>query len=175
MGLISQNHTIILENLIMLPIEIRKLLFVVLPWTYGGSENYKELVLNTARSMKIPFMMITEFLNNDKLAFLRCASDILLNIQDTDAYSATIAEYLYAQNLLILGSRISYPEYIENDIYYISTSYQELPTVIERSIRNLEEEKTKCAQNSEKIHNLLNWNASMTNWLLSYELALKSI
>lgn len=105
----EQNHIEVLN--ILEKIKTSKMLpdfTVVLPLNYGD-EKYKEFLLDNI-NYSYPIVVSTEFLTHDKISELRCLSDIMIHVQNSDQFSSSVLEYIYAGNVLINGTWLEYIE-----------------------------------------------------------------
>ncbi len=103
----AQNHSIMIDSIIenkdILP-KNSVLLFLL---TYGESYDLTrqfEMLDNNA----IPFMVFDKFIDNEKLFDVQNATDLFIHIQDTDANSAFMQEFLLCDALVLNGAWLRY-------------------------------------------------------------------
>lgn len=112
----EQNHIEVL-NIIENLKDLNKKITIVLPMNYGNKDNLSKIkAVIDNYSYKI---IISEvFLNDKEIAKIRYISDVMIHVQDSDQFSASVAEYLYSENVVINGNWIKYDEYEDLGIYY---------------------------------------------------------
>lgn len=134
----SQHQDLLIEYLESLPYNIKNKLFIVVPMTYSRIDNnYIENVEKALQNSSIKGKILTDYMTYTQMADLSIASDIYVNSRDTDAFSNSMKEQLFAGTLMIQGKwleydeldAISWPRVIIND-------RTELPTVVRDIIEN---------------------------------------
>lgn len=156
-GIPTQQHLKMIEALTALPQEVKQELYVLFPMTYGLDANYLSVVKQSIQKMGIPYKILTERLPLDDLLTLRIMTDIAVNIQISDAMSASIQEHLMARNLLIAGNWLPYSVFHENGIYYRTTSLDHLTNSVMWAVENYQSVKIFLRNNTEKIYRLSSW------------------
>lgn len=107
----AQQHLAALESLSKMPAEAFGRLALVLQMGYGISNAaYLEAIRDQCSGLPCPCLILTEYLSESDLARLRLAADVFIHAQTTDAFSATIQEYLYAGAVLVNPVWIPYTE-----------------------------------------------------------------
>lgn len=80
----------------------------VLPLTYPKSIAYINEVENCIKNSKFKYRLLTNFMSDEEVSYLRIASDVMIQLQTTDMLSASMLEYMYAKNIVITGSWLPY-------------------------------------------------------------------
>ena len=106
---ISQNHHKLLDAIEKIQSQLPENLCLVFPFTYGGTELYKKEIKQRLETCGIHYIMYTNFLSLDKLVALRKSSDIFIHMQSSDAYSASVQEYLLCDTAVINATWLRYP------------------------------------------------------------------
>lgn len=158
-GSTAQQHEWMINSLMKLPIAIKERLFVIIPMTYGGTLKYIEYIEQLMNNVNIPYKILSNYLCNREVAQLRIASDIVLNIQITDAFSASLQEHLYAGNILIIAEWLKYSTLDENSVFYLKTKECNITKMIEYSVENFQYLRTKSCYNKEKIYKISAWES----------------
>lgn len=154
----GQQHIKLFEIIKSLPNDIKRKLFLFIPMTYGlPNSEYLEEVKLCAYNTDIPYHVFTERLNEDELAELRMRSDVVVNIQITDAFSSSLIEHIYAGSILIAGEWLPYSILLDAGIHYHSASIANLGDVLKSVINNNVRERITLKQNIEKARLLSSW------------------
>jgi len=155
----GQQHYVIISALQKLPKTTKDKIFVFFPMTYGSPDNnYINDIEKLLRKTEIPFYIFRETLSDDNLSKLRLQTDIVLNIQVTDALSASITEHLYAGNILIAGEWLPYSIFSDYGIKYITTSIDNIVANLNTAINTLENLQVFAEQNIIGTKNLASWD-----------------
>lgn len=105
----SQNHIKILDAIDEVRSQLPNNICLVFPFTYGGTEQYKVEIEQRLQSIGIKYIIYTDYLTLDELVALRKSSDIFIHMQRSDAYSASVQEYLLCDVAVINASWLEYP------------------------------------------------------------------
>ena len=161
----QQQHIIMIDVLRKLPEETKNKIHVVIPMTYGFIESYYQEVQKELDASGLSYVILLRFLQPEELAVLRMTSDIVVNTQTTDAFCGALQEHLYCQNVVIIADWLDYPEYEDNNIFYIKTTEENLYDNIHYAINNYSVLKEKTIDNRMKLKKLTSWNSTITNWV----------
>lgn len=164
----AQNHLRILNETEKLPTDILGRIFLLIPLTYGATESYVRDVREALTKVGVPYALFTNRLSSDSIAIIRLVSDIVVNMQETDAFSASLREHLYCGNVLIVGDWLDYVQLDRRQVFYKRASFEGLvPSIIE-TVKNLDEYKRASASNRQKMIDLTSWDAVIGAWAESY-------
>lgn len=170
-GTRAHQHVLILKELLSLDTNVAKKIRLILPLNYGLPEGYLEEILNAVIELNIEYKVFTEFLTGDDLAHLRNMVDIMVNLQTTDAFSASMREVFYCGGVVINGSWLPYQFLKEKGIYYEEVdSVQMLPELIQKIVDQFDHYKKRCKENPAKIYELTSWNGLISEWRKVIEL-----
>lgn len=154
----AQQHLRIIESVSALPSRLKEKIHIVIPMTYGQVDNnYKESIVNALSEAKLSFTMLDKSLNKTELADLRLQSDLVINIQTTDALAASLVEHLYAGSILIVGDWLPYSVFDDYSIHYIKTDINDLIGKIIDVINHFEMYKELCKENILNTERLSSW------------------
>ncbi len=104
----------------------------------------------------------------DDNANIKLCSDVMINILQTDSFSGSMQEFLYANNIVITGSWLPYKLFDELGVYYHKIDSAEmLAGKLTEVLSNLNKEKTM--QNVQIINSLSSWGNNIQNWIKAYE------
>lgn len=168
-----KNHEYMINEIIELS-KKRSNIFVFIPLTYGDEthrEKIKKLCDNSFKKYDINYKILENYMTNEEIAKFRKANDIMINIQDTDAMSASMQESLYAGNIVINGSWLPYTELLENGAYYETIDKLEKGTLSEKIqyiINNFDELKGKTKVNKKIIYERSSWEINIKSWIEVY-------
>lgn len=163
----QQRHLDILKTVQKVAGESRNIT-VLFPLNYGDSK-YKTQLIAELDKYDLDIKTSIHFLPSCEIAKLRYISDIMIHMQDSDQFSASIVEYLYAENVLINCSWIDYKELKEWGVYYREVlNYNELEMTLIDTIKNIDVEKNKL--NARLILNSkLDWEVVIEKWNKLYQ------
>lgn len=167
-GIEQQQHLHIIDAIENLDQEIKKKAFVLVPMTYGLDIDYKAVVEKQLVKLKIPYKILDQNLTIENICRLRIITDIAINIQKTDAFSATIQEHLFAKNVLIVGDWLPYSKLDDFNVFYFRTEKESLNQKIEYCITNFTTLKEETKNNIERMNAITSWNANLKNWIAIY-------
>lgn len=164
-----QQHEQILKVLCLLPQEIKDKLFLIIPFSYGGTDEYKNLIEMRALETGIKYDFVRTFLDKDQLASLRCNSEIFIQLQQTDQFSASMLEYGYFGNIIITGSWLPYQELRDIDTFLSVERIDHLIIKLSEILDNIDEYRIKAGHNSILFKKLLSWDKLIIDWCKLYE------
>lgn len=167
-GSAGQQHLTILDAFSNLDDSLKEQVFLLLPMTYGVTIEILKQVREQLNLLEIDYLILTEDLTSEDVSRLRLASDIAINIQVTDAFSASIQEHLYSQNIVIVGDWLPYDKLEQGGVYYIKTSLENLNLHIEETITNYPIIKERSLVNKERMHQLSSWDVVTRDWVKLY-------
>ena len=142
-------------------------LFIILPMTYPISfelKNYIQSIRDYLQQHNYDFRIFNEYLNDDKLLYLRKCSDVFIHAQTTDASCATVQEYLLSDCTILNGEWLHYPELEEYGIpYYTFESLNHIGPCLIEAIDNPDKYRPTL-QLKEKIAQK-GWNYQIKLWI----------
>ena len=165
----THKHLELLKGLQTLPVETLKGWSLVLQMTYGSNDDsYFETVKDAAEALPCHALVLTEFMDGTESAYLRLAADAFVLAIPTDAFSASLQEYLYAGAQVLRAKWLRYPQLEELGIE--TTEFDDLAQVPELLKKALgqelsAEEKAKRAMLKHKY----SWSTVRDGWLALYE------
>ena len=164
----AQNHIIMIdafcENLKDLP----RNYILVFPMTYSGTDDYKESIRDLLEERKLRYKIYDSYLPMDNLFHLRRSADMFIHIQDTDANSAAVREYLLTDTKVLNGSWLRYKELEKDNIpYYIVSDFNSLKDDIKIAL------KQPCKTISPELRRQIEgygWEKQIRLWIDFFEL-----
>lgn len=106
----AQNHLVMLDaiakNTQFLPSDYCALI----PLSYGpAKEQLKSELSEKCKELGIRYHILSDYMTIEQVAALRFVSDLMIHIQPTDAYNASLQEFLLGGTDVINGSWLEYP------------------------------------------------------------------
>lgn len=174
----GKNHEYMIDEIVKLNQKFKNL-FIIIPMTYGNSEHrekIKKYCEENLQKKNVQYIILENYMEEREVAILRKNTDIMINVQNTDALSASMMETLYAENIVINGSWLNYNELLENGVYF-ETIPEIKPGVLSSKIDyilnnyNMLKEKTKV--NKEIIYRMNNLDDIIKDWMKVYNMVLE--
>lgn len=141
-----------------------------LPLTYGAPKHEKEKIINHFYTKKVDFVYFDHYLSVTQVCMIRYASDIFINLLTTDAFSNSMREYLYAENIVITGEWLPYGGLLQKGYYFKTLdTIDAIGEVSAFVIENIDEEKKYCRVNDDTLLDYADWSLIIKEWLKIYE------
>lgn len=119
----ENNHRKFLECLSKLPSTISDKYHIIFPLTYGDKTGvYTDEIIAKSKNIEASFTFLTEYLNWEELAKLKIISDVYIHCPTTDGLSAFLTEFLYTNNLAIVGAWLPYKTFTNFKLGYLTFS-----------------------------------------------------
>lgn len=164
----AQQHETMIECIKRLPKKAKDAMQFVFPLTYGDPA-HKEKVKAILHRSSLNYLVLEEFLYADENAYIKLASDIMINILQTDSFSGSMQEFLYAGNIVITGSWLPYELFDSSGIVYEKIDEpQALTSKLFECYEGFEEFRKKLGANEAIIHELSSWSVTIEQWLAVY-------
>ena len=165
----AQQHEKIIENILKLDEKLLNKIQFIFPMTYGDNV-HKENIKSILESTNLDYKVLEEFLYTDNNSYIKLASDIMINVLETDSFSGSMQEFLYADNIVVTGSWLPYELFdIEGINYYKIDNIIELGSMLYKMVVNLDEDKRNLSDNKIIINKLSSWKNNLNNWIEVYE------
>ena len=141
----------------------------IFPLTYGNKQ-YKAQVITRLKETTLDYLILDTFLYKDDNAAIKLASDIMINLLETDSFSGSMQEFLYADNLVITGSWLPYALFDQEGIHYLKIdTLPELSETLLTALQTYQSLKPSLQHNREIIYKLSSWQKNIQNWIDVYE------
>ena len=164
----AQQQLEALEAIAKMPEERLRRLTLILQQTYGENDpDYIRKTRELATSLPCQTVVLTQFMGPEESAMLRLSADVFVQSIKTDAFSASMQEYLYAGACVLQGAWLDYPQLKEMNIaLHPFSAFDQLPALIEKAmdgeIRGLPGEERAL------LPRLYSWDAVRESWLKMY-------
>lgn len=165
----AQHQLEVVEALSALPKETLSHMTLVLQQTYVKRDPaYMERVRQAAEALPCQTVVLRDFLDLTETARLRLCADLFILAISTDAFAASMQEYLYAGAVFLMGDWLGYPQLDELGIPINRFhEYKELPALVEQAMNG------KLSKAADEQRALLpghySWDAVRKDWLGLYE------
>ena len=165
----THKHLELLRGLRTLPEETLKGWTLVLQMTYGSNDDaYFDTVKEAAEAMPCHTLVLTEFMDGTESAYLRLAADAFVLAIPTDAFSASLQEYLYAGAQVLRANWLRYPQLEELGIETTPFSaLSEVPALLQEAL--CRELTPAEKQNRAMLKEKYSWKSVSAGWLKLYE------
>ena len=167
-GSSGQRHLEMIKMLNELPNEIQKQIYVVFPMTYGAEPSYVNKVSEALSNNYYSYDVLLNRLDSKQLFDLRRLTDIAINIQITDAFSGSIQEHIFCENVLLVGEWLPYSMLKDAGIFYKITSLDNLSSSFVDVFYNYETYRKKCFNNKMLMYGLTSWAGLKDKWRAMY-------
>lgn len=166
---VAQQQLKVLKALSALPREQLKKITLVIQQTYCKDDPvYMQQVRDYASSMPCASVVMTEFMDDMETAWLRLASDMFILAITTDAFCATLSEYLYAGAIVVRGDWLVYQQLIDMGITLPTFhEFEEIPALVQRGLKG--ELQPLSQEDRDRFPSLYSWDAVRPEWLKLYE------
>lgn len=165
----AQHQLEVVEALSALPKETLSHMTLVLQQTYVKRDPaYMERVRQAAEALPCQTVVLRDFLDLTETARLRLCADLFILAISTDAFAASMQEYLYAGAVFLMGDWLGYPQLDELGIPINRFhEYKELPALVQQAMNE------KLQRSTDEQRALLpahySWDAVHKDWLGLYE------
>ena len=170
-GAQCQQHLEVLRVIEKFPQHIKDKIFLVIPIAYGLNQSYY-LKLNKELEMSgCCFRCFSEFMDSEIISYFRVSTDVFIHAQTSDAFSASVQEYLYAEKLVFNPSWIRYSIIKERAGFFIEySSFDELKEKLLYSLENYDNENIKQLThiNQDIIYSISSWSVLRDMWYKCY-------
>jgi glycosyltransferase involved in cell wall biosynthesis len=142
---------------------------VLLQHTYAHDDPaYEAEVRTLAESLPGECVVLTDFMNDEESAYLRCAADVYLHTIRTDAFSSSMKEYLYAGARVAYGSWLTYPALQELELPVRSFDrFEDLPALVQDAFNGDWQPLDEAAR--QRLGSVCTWESLAKQWLALYE------
>lgn len=168
-GIESQQHLIMINAISMLSKSLRDSIHLIIPFTYGGKPEYKDEVITLLTNSDVSYTLLDKRLSDSQVTELRRISQVVINIQKTDSFSASLQEHMMAGSVMIVGDWLPYQMFDKVGLYMIKTSISTLQNNIERVLNDFEEYRIKSVNNTQRAYDFSSWHSVEEKWVDIYK------
>lgn len=162
----AQQHLKVLEALDSLDKNTKSKLKIVLPFTYGPIDNkYSFKIESSLKSIGIEYEILNEFMDEDEVATQCLRSNIMIQVQTTDAFSGSMLEFMYADNIIITGSWLPYDDLLKAGVFFRRVDkLQDIKKEINLLINNYQHYSSLCEMNRNALYLMSSWESNLSKW-----------
>ena len=129
--------------------------------------DYVRRTRELARSLPCETVVLTEFMNDMECAWLRLAADAFVLAITTDAFCATIREYLYAGARVMYGGWLDYRQLKDMGIDLPTFQrFEDIPALVKQAMDGSWPVLTQ--EQRQAFHSLYSVEALLPKWLALY-------
>lgn len=134
----EQHQDDCLREMMKLPAELREKIYVIVPMQYGRfDEEYIQRVHRAKSECDYECTILEEYVPFEVSAKLAVATDIYLHLRDSDAFSNSLKEHVYAGSTVVTGKWLKYIELEQMNAPIVSIeSIEELHNILSELIGN---------------------------------------
>lgn len=164
----AQQQLQVLQALQALPPQTLGRVTLVLQQTYCMDDaDYVRRTRELARSLPCETVVLTEFMNDMECAWLRLAADAFVLAITTDAFCATIREYLYAGARVMYGGWLDYRQLKDMGIDLPTFQrFEDIPALVKQAMDGSWPVLTQ--EQRQAFHSLYSVEALLPKWLALY-------
>lgn len=123
----AHNHLIIVDALSSIRDLLPQNTVLIFLMTYGPENHeYFQEIEKKLKLANFKYIIFYNFLSTTEVATIQKATDLFICIQDTDANSATLQEYLLCKTDIIIGEWLKYPQFEKYGLPYLKTPSKEI-------------------------------------------------
>jgi glycosyltransferase involved in cell wall biosynthesis len=161
---LAQQHFRIIEAIESLDDAHLQQCQFIFPLTYGDT-SYRQRLIKRLERVAFNYKILETFLYEDENAYVKLASDIMINILQTDSFSGSMQEFLYAGNVVITGEWLPYHTFEEAGVFWLKVPDTDaLEKTLSMAVEKLEILKKQTEKNRKVIASLSSWENTIENW-----------
>lgn len=165
----AQQQPEALRALLQLDKAFLQRITVILQHTYAHDDPAAEAEVR-ALGERLPgqCIVLTDFMNDEESAYLRCAVDVYLHTIRTDAFSSSMKEYLYAGARVAYGDWLRYPTLGEWQLPVRSfAAFDRLPQLVKDAFDGSWHPLDETQR--QRLGSHCKWQSLAVQWLELYE------
>lgn len=165
---VLQHHKII-DAIVEIIDSLPQNYLLIFPLTYHRDEKYVCELKRRLDENGLQYRCFETFLSELEVVMLRIVSDIYITIPESDAASASLLEYLAANNIVIAGDWLPYEMHSDLGLYFISSSLSDLSSNMKKIVSDFYDYKNKAAINTNLVISHFSWKKQILKWKKMYE------
>lgn len=167
---IGQQHLGVLKSINDYSSRLPENLYLLLPLTYGGPQNYKSSLKSWLEDSGLRYKLFSKFMPDREIALMRKASDVFINVQVSDQFSGSMQEHLFAENVVITGDWLPCKTLDERGVFMRKvSSVDDVGRELVHVANNLDSLRKDCLKNPDIIWELSSWEKNIQSWVGLYE------
>ena len=167
----AQRHEGIVNAIYEVKDQLPDNLTLLFPFTYARrpeNDRYTNTITEKAKALGFNVVVVDEYLDMMDLLKLRMATDVFVHVQDTDAGSRCVMEYVLCNKRIVHGAWVNYA-YLEDykpSCYFPVDKMENLGSVIVKACN------AKVEELPQEVRSIIlerGWNNKMTHWNAFFE------
>ncbi len=166
----AQQHLMVIEQIAIVKNKIHIPIKIILPFTYGPEDEIYISNLKTAlEKYELDYEFLFEFMTASEVASQCLRSDIMIQLQPTDAFSGSMQEYMYAGNLVVTGKWLNYSELKDNNVSFQEIEHiDDLGDFLVKAIAQGFDINEIRKSNRKPLYQLSSWGNNINKWYTIY-------
>lgn len=162
----AHQHMKLIEALSCIADDVKEKVIFVFPMTYpAGRTEYINKVKKSLEEHKLPYIILTEFMDFCLMGQYDIISDIMIHVQTTDTLSSTMLEEMYTGSVVIAGKWLPYQVLHNRKLYFLDAdTIEAVSHNIEDVVRNIDYYREKCKYNKDIIWKYHSWDSLISQW-----------
>ncbi len=167
----GNQHLEIIDRLCQLPERYRSRVALLVPLSYRpANRDYQASLCAALERGDLLYRLLDSPLSDQQVAMLRCATDILIHVPVSDAFSAAMLESLYAGGLLITGAWLPYSELRRAQISCDTISaLADLPGTVMNVLDDFDARRRGATDNRRRVRALVHPTNTVHSWIRIYD------
>jgi|GEM_PF-6286027 len=160
------NQIKILERVNHLSSEIKSGLHLIIPLQYGSNEDYEFQINKLLIGQNYSTTIITKFLPICDLIGLKYCSDVYIHANKTDAFSKSMLENIYTENICLIANWLPYSLLKNKGLKLVwFDEFSELPILLTDIVKQLSNYKNGIENNARIIEQHFSAKTTIKKWV----------
>jgi hypothetical protein len=144
---------------------------VIVPLGYRQPhDTYVAELQAVAEKLRVRCVFLERRLSDQEVGMLRCASDVMIHVPISDAFSAAMLESLYAGGVLVTGAWLPFSRLRAASVHFHELHrFDDLPALLGRLIDGIEGERQRATANAARIRELVHPSQTFRRWVAIYD------
>lgn len=145
---------------------------LLVPMTYGCDDSYRDDIEKRLTESGFRYRLFRSRMSEEDVAHLRSVADVLIHVQTTDSFSASMQEHFFAGTLVINGAWLPYGFLRDLGVSFLEVeSIDELAGCIPEVVRGLDGYRDRLLRNRSIMESKFGWGATTEAWIRTYRAA----
>jgi len=165
-NIVEQNQEKVIERIAQNLDESKHILYFCMsyPNDSGKSKRIESLRKKVESCTDVDFIIEDKYLSDQEIAEIRSLTDIYINAQKTDMFSASIQEYFFGGSIVLNGDWLPYEIYDEHQLVDVKFNWDNLFDQFQYCLSNYNSLKKECGINERKISQISSWENIIDDW-----------
>lgn len=160
------NQVPILKSINQLSSILKERIHLVIPLSYGSTLEYKNQIESCINKQEYTYTFIESYLEFDELILYKYASDIYVHANATDAFSRSMLENIYTENICLIGDWLPYSLLKKSGVNVVwFNNFESLTLKLDYVIKNIGQIRTEINNNPQIIEGAFSERATVKKWV----------